>query len=266
MKKIFILISLIFILSGIVVYADNITEKSDIKIVINGVLGNYTDVPIIKDNRTLLPFREVLKNLGVQDDDQHIIWNSTNKSITIIKDNVKIYLQINKNKAKLNDIDKNIDLNDTSVVPIIYKNRTYIPARFIAESFNMNVNWNSETETVSIDNKGSETTPMSTNIINPTPIPKISSVRDVEKIQYKGCEACKYRSNVYIRISSFNGIYINKYYASWEPSTNFVIVYERINKEVTNNKVKEFQLSGDNSILYSSSYYIKYDLLDDLMN
>jgi len=93
----------------------------------------------------LLPFREILKNLGVPDDDKHIIWDGKNRTVTVKKDNITILLTIGKNTALVNGKEYVLD-----VAPIIYNDRTYIPTRFIAESLNKKVLWDGEKQIVSI--------------------------------------------------------------------------------------------------------------------
>ncbi len=152
MKKV-ILVSLcaaLLFLGASLCYAKEgtITESPDVKIIIDGELSTYTNVPITVNNRTLLPFREVLCNLGVQNDEEHIIWNSAEKSITILKDEVKIYLKIGSNDATVNDQPVAID-----VAPVIYKSRTYIPARFISQSLGIKVGWDPVSTTVLMKNE-----------------------------------------------------------------------------------------------------------------
>lgn len=136
--------------SSSVCAAENITESPDVKIVIEGKMGAYTDVPIITDGRTMLPLREVLTNLGVQNDDQHIIWDGTKKSVTVKKDDSVIYLEVGKTNGNVNGNEVEID-----VAPIIYNknNRVYIPARFVAESLGKEVVWDAATRSVLIADK-----------------------------------------------------------------------------------------------------------------
>jgi len=59
----------------------------NVKIRIDGKFGEYSNVPLNLYGRILLPFREILKNLGVPDDDKHIIWDGKNRTVTVKKDN-----------------------------------------------------------------------------------------------------------------------------------------------------------------------------------
>jgi hypothetical protein len=151
MKKLILagLCAVAFVLSGISVCAeDMVVESPDIKIIIDGKLSTYSDVPITVNNRTLLPFREVLNNRGVQNDDKHIIWNSKEKSVTIYKDEIEVYLKIDSTDAMVNNEPVTID-----VAPMIYKNRTYIPTRFISQSLGIKVGWDPIASTVLLKNE-----------------------------------------------------------------------------------------------------------------
>jgi len=130
--------------------AQNITETPDVKIIIDGEKGTYSDVTIIADGRTLLPLREVLTKLGVQNDDEHIIWDGAKRSVTVKKDDKVIYLEVGNTVATVNGKEFTID-----VPPIIYakNNRTYIPARFVAESLGKEVVWDGDTRSVLIADK-----------------------------------------------------------------------------------------------------------------
>lgn len=130
------------------VYAkETIIESPKVKIIIDGKVGIYNDVPLIVNNKTMLPLREVLTNLGVQNDAEHIIWDNTKKTVTIIKDLKTIRLEVGNKTAYVNDIAITLE-----VAPIIYSknNRIYIPARFIAESLGKKVIWDGSTTSVLI--------------------------------------------------------------------------------------------------------------------
>lgn len=125
----------------------NITEAPDIKIVIDGNYTTNTNVPLIINDRTMLPLREVLIKLGVQNDNQHIIWNDKERSITIIKDDVKIYLKVGSTTAYVNNTAITLDAE-----PVIYEknNYTYIPVRFVAQTLGKAVVWDSYSRSVLI--------------------------------------------------------------------------------------------------------------------
>lgn len=99
-----------------------------------------------------MPLKTSLSNLGVSDDDQHIIWNSSEKSITVIKDKVNIFLKIDSKIAYINETPVTMDAE-----PILYNEngRVYIPVRFIAQSLGKKVVWDNKTKTIYISNESS---------------------------------------------------------------------------------------------------------------
>jgi hypothetical protein len=159
MKKatIFIL-SLILIIGlfSISAYAEdtglNIVETPDLKIVINGERSAYTDTPLIVNDRTMLPLREVLVNLGVPNDEEHIIWDGDTQTITIVTDDKNIMLKIDSNIAYIGEEDVTLD-----VAPMLYAEnwRTYIPARFVSEAMDKKVAWDGTNRAVIVTSQES---------------------------------------------------------------------------------------------------------------
>jgi hypothetical protein len=82
--------------------------------------------------------RELLVNLGVPNDDRHILWNQAEKSVTVYKDSTKLYLKVGSNTAYVNDVPVQLD-----VAPVNYSRnqRVYIPFRFVAATFGKKVVW-----------------------------------------------------------------------------------------------------------------------------
>jgi len=164
--------------------AGKVFEKPDVMIVIEAEQKMYENVPIVVNGSTLLPLREILIDLGVQDDDEHIIWNSSDRSIEVIKDSIKLNLWIDQNKASVNE--ENVDL---PAAPVIYKNKTYIPAAFVARSFGKKVAWDSYTNKVII---GDETNYQQIEEIFSNAVEKMSLIN-------------KYKLAQIVKINDFNG-------------------------------------------------------------
>ncbi len=127
----------------------SIVESPGIKIFIDGSPGAYSNVPIITNGRTLLPLREILTKLGIQNDDRHILWNGSDGSVTVLKDSTEVYLKVGSGKATVNGTAVDLD-----VPPVNYKGRVYIPARFIAQSLGKKVAWDDYTKRVYIRDEG----------------------------------------------------------------------------------------------------------------
>lgn len=114
-------------------------ELPNVKIIIDNEQKVFADIPILVNGSTLLPLRQVLTYLGVQNDDQHIIWNQSEQSVTVKQGDTEIYLKVYDDKALVNGIE--ITLPSAST---IYKGRTYIPVRFVAEALNKKVTWDNQ--------------------------------------------------------------------------------------------------------------------------
>lgn len=113
-----------------------IVETPTLKVVVDGKQLDLTNIPINCNGRVLLGLREVLVALGVKNDDEHIIWNPVNRSVKIIHDGIEINLAIGNKKATVNGVEIEVDAE-----PVIHKDRTYIPTRFVAQSLSRLVFW-----------------------------------------------------------------------------------------------------------------------------
>lgn len=147
LKRVLFVVLIVFI--SIIVetsYAkDNIVEEPNLKVIIHGDLINFSDVPIIKNGKTLLPLRQALTSLGIKNDDKHIIWNSSECSVTANNDKTKVYVKTNSLIGYINGVKTDLD-----AAPVIYKGKSYIPIRFIAKSFGKQVTWDNNSKSIFI--------------------------------------------------------------------------------------------------------------------
>jgi len=93
-----------------------------------------------KSNRTMVPLRAIAETMKAKVD-----WNPNLQQITITKNLSAILLWIGKKNAIVNQQTKMLD-----EAPVIKNNRTYVPLRFIGESFKAQVFWYPETSTIRI--------------------------------------------------------------------------------------------------------------------
>ena len=89
--------------------------------------------PVIRNDRTLVPIRVVTETLGGKVD-----WNNATKEVTLNIDGKEIKMTIG------------VILEKYGVAPMIINDRTYVPIRFVAEELGAEVQWNEETQTVTI--------------------------------------------------------------------------------------------------------------------
>lgn len=166
MKKVVASILCLVLMMTSFAFAAEVFEKPEFNILVNGVEVDKTDVPIVIEGRTLVPLRTLAVALGVPNDDEHIIWNAEERKVTVIRDEmvggesgpelftyeiipeIRIELVIDSNIAYVNGENKVIDVPAT-----LYNGRTYLPARFVAESFEKYVGWDGETGTITISDE-----------------------------------------------------------------------------------------------------------------
>lgn len=102
--------------------------------------------PVIKEGRTLIPIRAITEGFGAE-----IAWNAETKEVTITKDGKVMVLTLGSNTAVVNGETIQIDAKAESI-----NGRTVVPLRFIIENLGLKVEWDSETETIEIEDEQTE--------------------------------------------------------------------------------------------------------------
>ncbi len=147
MKK-FLAILLSFTL--ITASTTTVSASTGISVYVDGEKVSYDSQPITQNGSTLVPLRQTFEALGAS-----VVWNSATQTITANKDETDIKLTIGSKTAYKDGKSFNI-----SVPASVVSGRTYVPLRFVAESFGADVSWNGGTQTVIIES--SDTPSLST--------------------------------------------------------------------------------------------------------
>ena len=141
-------------LTGLTACAAENTANKDITIVlqirnpdmtVNGTQKPIDDsgtVPVIENNRTLLPIRAIIEELG-----GNVEWDGDTQTVLLAYNDDIVTLAINSRTAFLNS-----DKSELDTAPMIINNRTMLPIRFIAESFKFNVDWQQDEQKITITN------------------------------------------------------------------------------------------------------------------
>ncbi len=111
---------------------------------VNGVEQAMDVAPYIKNSRTYMPIRYVAYALGI--DDNNILWDGVNRTVTLMKGDKVVQLQIGSNNILINGAAVTMD-----VAPEITSDRTMLPARWVAQAFGASVGWDEATQTVTIN-------------------------------------------------------------------------------------------------------------------
>ncbi len=94
--------------------------------------------PVIENGRTLVPIRAIIEAMGGS-----VSWDSETQTAELTYNDDTILLTIDSSTAYFNNTASELD-----TAPVIINGRTMLPIRFIAESFEFDVEWNAESQMV----------------------------------------------------------------------------------------------------------------------
>ena len=120
--------------------SSNTDLSAPVKVQVDGKMVKFDVNPIIKNERTLVPFRKILETMGAI-----VNWDEDTNTVTCNKGNTEIKLIILETVAYVNGEAVKLD-----VPAEIINDRTFVPLRFISENLNCKVDWNGNTSTVLI--------------------------------------------------------------------------------------------------------------------
>ncbi|HEX9063114.1 MAG TPA: copper amine oxidase N-terminal domain-containing protein, partial [Clostridia bacterium] len=126
--------------------AELFTKSSDksIKVFADGSLIDFSKydnvLPVIKENRTLIPVRALVESLG-----GNVDWDSSRSLITITLGDKVVKLTLNSDTAYVNDKTTKLDIPAQTI-----NGRTMVPLRFVSENFGKKVDWHPYTGGTSI--------------------------------------------------------------------------------------------------------------------
>ena len=105
----------------------------------------FDSAPQIINDRTMVPLRAIGEALGCV-----ISYNAQTQQIQLDKDGFTLYMTIGSNVAYKYWGDGTIAKIDLDAAPVIVKNRTLVPLRFVSENLNIPLSWDSATLTVNM--------------------------------------------------------------------------------------------------------------------
>lgn len=138
MKRIMILTMMFVMIISNVVFAG-----SGISVLLNGNPIAFDVAPQIIDGRTMVPIRAIFESMGAV-----VEWDAATSSAICTKDNTVVKMTVNSNHMYINN---QLSVMDTA--PVVINGRTLAPARYVAEAFGAQVNWDAVTNTVVISSE-----------------------------------------------------------------------------------------------------------------
>jgi len=111
-----------------------------VTVILNDKVLHFDQPPILENGRTLVPIRVIFEEIGAKVD-----WNQETQTVSVKKQDINISLKIGSDQ-----LIRNGNVIKLDVPAKIVNNRTLIPVRAVAESLDLQVDWNQETRTVII--------------------------------------------------------------------------------------------------------------------
>lgn len=110
------------------------------RVVLNGQELSFDVPPTIKQSRTLVPMRAIFEALGAE-----VGWDAATRTVTAAKSQTTIRLTIGVKVAYRDGVPVTLDASAK-----IINGRTLVPLRFVSEALGCKVNWDANTQTVTI--------------------------------------------------------------------------------------------------------------------
>jgi hypothetical protein len=142
------LTALLFFLPNTVHASETSTPENNenIKVLLDGLSLKFDVPPVIKEGRTLVPFRVIAESLRLD-----VLWESSTQTIKGTTPTTSLVLKIANNTALVNGQAVPLD-----VPPEITDGRTLIPLRFFSENLGCTVDWLAEQRTIKINSPPQE--------------------------------------------------------------------------------------------------------------
>ena len=143
------------VLIGIILFSQTFSAFSyaaqPFRLIVDGKEITSEPRPIIENDRTLVPIRMALDELGAEFD-----WfpkNSTVETVEIRKGDISVNLRIGSQLASYEKDGRHHIISDVS--PKIIDGFTFVPIRLISNIFGIHIDWDSDSRTVVIDSNRS---------------------------------------------------------------------------------------------------------------
>jgi hypothetical protein len=110
-------------------------------VVVKDNIIKFDAPPYIKGGRTIIPVRAITEELGAI-----VSYDPITQTVTVSKDGIDIVFTINSTKVFVDGVEQELDVSAE-----ITNGRTYVPLRFIAETFGLTVTFDPDTEIIDIE-------------------------------------------------------------------------------------------------------------------
>ncbi|MGE4353230.1 MAG: copper amine oxidase N-terminal domain-containing protein [Oscillospiraceae bacterium] len=111
-------------------------------VTVNNNIIKFEAPPYIKGGKTIVPVRAITEAMGAE-----VSWDPETETVTITKDDTTVEMTVGDTTVSVNGVAVE------TTAPDISCGKTYIPLRFLAETFGFDVTWDGEDEIIDIDDE-----------------------------------------------------------------------------------------------------------------
>ncbi len=131
-----------FFTTNVLAETTDVRNQQPVYLFFNGfdITNFFVEKPVIVNNRTLVPIREVFEGLGAV-----VKWNGNDKTVYISNSSTTVILQIDSNIMIVNNVNVILDSS-----PTIINGKTMLPLRAVSEAFGLDVTWDNQTRIINI--------------------------------------------------------------------------------------------------------------------
>lgn len=122
--------------------AANVYAK-DIKLIVEGEELKTDNPPVIMYDRVMLPVRAIFEGVGAE-----LAWNGETKTLIGTKEGHVVVMTVGSEEYTIDGEEK-----EMSIAPLILEGRVFASARYVAEAFGYEVNWDKDELIVRIEAK-----------------------------------------------------------------------------------------------------------------
>lgn len=145
-----LLLALILALAFSNLGSQSLLAAAQIRLVIDGKDVTSSALPVIENDRTLVPIRIIAEQLGAK-----VTWNEKDRTVLINKDSISILLRIDSHLIEYQNNGKIYSLSD--VPPKIINDRTFVPLRLVSNALGIGTEWAGANRVVYVDSKKTAT-------------------------------------------------------------------------------------------------------------
>jgi hypothetical protein len=115
-------------------------QSANLSVYYNGTKLTFEQEPIMVDNTTMVPMRDIFETLGAIID-----WNANTQTVTARKGDTEIKITIGSKTAYVNGESVNI-----TPAAMIVEGKTMVPLRFVSEALGVTVKWDRTAKKVTL--------------------------------------------------------------------------------------------------------------------